>query len=233
MPGVNPGNSAPTPGGASGLGRPPPGGIFKIHQLHRLPSRVTQPIFDAMKYRRFGRTELAMPVISCGGMRYQFKWQDADPGKSRPTTRPTSKPPFTARSNWASTTSRPPAATALPKCSWAASCPRCRATKSSSKPRLRRRRTAQEFLEIFETSMKYLRLDHVDLLALHGINNRELLDWSLKKDGCLAAARRLQKDGPRAVHRVFHARDDRHHPGGGQHRRVRLLSTSTGISSMT
>ena len=32
-----------------------------------------------MKYRRFGRTELVMPVISCGGMRYQFKWQDVDP----------------------------------------------------------------------------------------------------------------------------------------------------------
>src|SRR5678815_952454 len=29
-----------------------------------------------MKYRRFGRTELQMPVFSCGGMRYQFKWQD-------------------------------------------------------------------------------------------------------------------------------------------------------------
>src|SRR5881628_1513497 len=32
-----------------------------------------------MRYRRFGRTELAMPVFSCGGMRYQFKWQDVDP----------------------------------------------------------------------------------------------------------------------------------------------------------
>src|SRR5436189_1337008 len=32
-----------------------------------------------MKYRRFGRTELRMPVISCGGMRYQYKWQDVDP----------------------------------------------------------------------------------------------------------------------------------------------------------
>jgi hypothetical protein len=43
--------------------------------------------------------------------------------------------------------------------------------------------------------MKYLRLDYVDLLSLHGINNRELLDWSLKKNGSLAAARRLQKEG--------------------------------------
>src|SRR6202008_2088901 len=32
-----------------------------------------------MKYRRFGRTELQMPVISCGGMRYQYKWQAVDP----------------------------------------------------------------------------------------------------------------------------------------------------------
>src|SRR5580704_16436872 len=34
-----------------------------------------------MRYRRFGRTELAMPVISCGGMRYQFKWQDVAPNE--------------------------------------------------------------------------------------------------------------------------------------------------------
>ncbi len=37
--------------------------------------------------------------------------------------------------------------------------------------------------------MNYLKLDHVDLLALHGINDAELLDWSLRKGGCLAAAR--------------------------------------------
>jgi predicted aldo/keto reductase-like oxidoreductase len=55
--------------------------------------------------------------------------------------------------------------------------------------------TTRDFLNTFETSMKYLRLDYVDLLALHGINNRELLDFSLKKNGCVAAARELQKAG--------------------------------------
>jgi predicted aldo/keto reductase-like oxidoreductase len=55
--------------------------------------------------------------------------------------------------------------------------------------------TPQEFIKDFETSMKYLRLDYVDLLSLHGVNNRELLDWSLRKDGCLEAARQLQKEG--------------------------------------
>jgi len=43
--------------------------------------------------------------------------------------------------------------------------------------------------------MKYLGLDYVDLLALHGINNRELLGYALKKDGCLEAARKLQEKG--------------------------------------
>src|SRR5207249_3904181 len=37
-----------------------------------------------MKYRRFGRTEIRMPVISCGGMRYQYKWQDVAPNALPP-----------------------------------------------------------------------------------------------------------------------------------------------------
>jgi predicted aldo/keto reductase-like oxidoreductase len=35
----------------------------------------------------------------------------------------------------------------------------------------------------------------VDLLALHGINNRELLDWSLRQGGCLDALKQLQREG--------------------------------------
>jgi predicted aldo/keto reductase-like oxidoreductase len=58
-----------------------------------------------------------------------------------------------------------------------------------------REETAEEFLRTFDTSMNYLGLDHVDLLALHGINNRQLLDYALRKGGCVAAARKLQKAG--------------------------------------
>ncbi|MGA0198442.1 MAG: aldo/keto reductase, partial [Prochlorotrichaceae cyanobacterium] len=41
-----------------------------------------------MQYRRFGRTELEMPVFSCGGMRYQQSWQtisaaEVDPDNQR------------------------------------------------------------------------------------------------------------------------------------------------------
>jgi predicted aldo/keto reductase-like oxidoreductase len=52
-----------------------------------------------------------------------------------------------------------------------------------------------DFLRTFDRSIKYLRLDYVDLLALHGVNNREFLRWSLRKNGCVAAARKLQQEG--------------------------------------
>ncbi|HUB87131.1 MAG TPA: aldo/keto reductase [Verrucomicrobiae bacterium] len=148
-----------------------------------------------MKYRRFGRTELQMPVISCGGMRYQHKWQDVPPSEIPRAGQENLEACIhralelginhieTARGYG---TSEMQLGNVLPKL------PR---DKMMVQTKVTPRATAKEFLETFETSMKYLRLDHVDLLSLHGINNRELLDWSLKKGGCLDAARKLQKAG--------------------------------------
>jgi hypothetical protein len=54
---------------------------------------------------------------------------------------------------------------------------------------------AGEFLRAFERSMDYLKLDHVDLLALHGINNQTILDGALREGGCLEVAQRLKREG--------------------------------------
>ncbi|MFM8357349.1 MAG: aldo/keto reductase, partial [Verrucomicrobiota bacterium] len=53
----------------------------------------------------------------------------------------------------------------------------------------------QEFKEVFETSMRLLELDHVDLLSLHGINNQELLEQTLRKGGCMDLCRQWQREG--------------------------------------
>src|ERR1700689_2302364 len=149
----------------------------------------------AMQYRRFGRTELAMPVISCGGMRYQFKWQDVPPAEIPPANQANLEATIlravqlginhieTARGYG---TSEMQLGNVLPKL------PR---DKMIVQTKVAPQSDAREFLKIFETSMNYLRLDHVDLLSLHGINNRDLLQWSLQKNGCVTAARRLQKEG--------------------------------------
>ncbi len=57
------------------------------------------------------------------------------------------------------------------------------------------REDPMEFRRTFETSMNYLKLDHVDLLGIHGINNRQLLDQTLRPGGCLTVARELQREG--------------------------------------
>jgi len=152
-------------------------------------------MFADMKYRRFGRTELSMPVFSCGGMRYQYKWQDVDP-KDVPRANQENLEATIHRAvelgiNHIETargygSSEMQLGAVLPKL------PR---DKIIVQTKVAPKATAKEFLETFETSMAYLKLDHVDLFSLHGINNQELLDWSLGKSGCVAAARQLQKEG--------------------------------------
>jgi predicted aldo/keto reductase-like oxidoreductase len=148
-----------------------------------------------MKYRRFGRTGLSMPVISCGGMRYQFKWQDVKP-KDIPRENQENLEACIRRAlelgiNHIETargygSSEMQLGNILPTLLRKELIVQ---TKVSPKPK------AKDFLSTFEQSMKYLRLDYVDLLALHGINNQELLNDALKKDGCVAVARELQQQG--------------------------------------
>ena len=148
-----------------------------------------------MKYRRFGRTEIQMPVFSCGGMRYQHKWDDIAPEDV----------PEEGQRNLEATilramelginhieTARGYGSSEM-QLGWIL--PRLPREKMIVQTKVAPFATAEEFLETFETSMRYLKLDHVDLLSLHGINNAELLDWTLRKGGCLEAARRLQREG--------------------------------------
>lgn len=136
-----------------------------------------------------------MPVFSCGGMRYQFKWQDVDskdiPSENQKNIEATIHRALELGINHIETargygSSEMQLGYILPKL------PR---QKMIVQTKVAPCADAKDFLKTFDRSMKYLRLDYVDLLALHGINNRKFLDDSLKKNGCVAAARKLQKDG--------------------------------------
>src|SRR5690349_10546061 len=148
-----------------------------------------------MKYRRFGRTELQMPVISCGGMRYQFKWQDVEP-KEIPSDGQTNLEATIHRALELGINHIETArgyGTSEMQLGWIL--PRLPREKLIVQTKVAPYATAKEFLETFETSMKYLKLERVDLLSIHGVNDAELLEWTLRPGGCLEAARQLQKDG--------------------------------------
>jgi predicted aldo/keto reductase-like oxidoreductase len=148
-----------------------------------------------MFYRRFGRTNLQMPVFSCGGMRYQQSWDDIPPDKVEEAGQRNLEATIlralelginhieTARGYGSSEM----------QLGWIL--PRLPREKLIVQTKIAPFATAREFRETFEKSMAYLKLDHVDLLSLHGINNAELLDWSLRKGGCLDEARALQREG--------------------------------------
>lgn len=148
-----------------------------------------------MKYRRFGKTDLEMPVFSCGGMRYQHKWSDIEwsevPDEGQKNLQATIHRSVelginhieTARGYGSSEMQLGPVLKQFPR------------EELIVQTKVAPFASPKKFLDTFNTSMDYLQLDHVELLSLHGINNQELLDWSLSKDGCIAAARQLQKEG--------------------------------------
>jgi uncharacterized protein len=148
-----------------------------------------------MRYRRFGRTELQMPVFSCGGMRYQHKWQDVPPGEIPPDGQRNLEATIHRALELGINhieTARGYGTSEMQLGFFLRDLPRDRMIVQTKVPPFE---NPDDFLRTFDTSMKHLRLDYVDLLSLHGVNHRGFADWSLRKGGCVDAARKLQSEG--------------------------------------
>ena len=56
--------------------------------------------------------------------------------------------------------------------------------------------TAAEYRAIIETSMKNLQIDYIDLFSIHGLNTAKLYDWVFEGDeNCLSVVKEYQKAG--------------------------------------
>jgi len=147
-----------------------------------------------MQYRRFGRTELSIPVFSCGGMRYQYKWQDVPmqeiPASNQANLEATIQQALevginhieTARGYGTSELQLGKILPTLPRDKLIVQTKVCPAE-------------SQEFQRQLEQSLDNLKLDYIDLLGLHGINSAEALDQCTQPGGCLDVARKFQQQG--------------------------------------
>lgn len=147
-----------------------------------------------MQYRRFGRTELSMPVFSCGGMRFQQAWEDTEFSNIKTEEQQRLESCIhraldlginhieTARGYGTSEVQLGQILPTLPR------------EKMIIQTKIAPAE-APKFQETFDLCMSRLRLDHVDLLSFHGINTPELLDLTLRKGGTLEVGRRLQREG--------------------------------------
>ena len=148
-----------------------------------------------MKYRRFGKTELNLPVLSCGGMRYQHKWGDVPPEEIPADNQDNLERTIhralelginhieTARGYGSSEMQLGRVLPTLPR------------EKIIVQTKVNPFEKTEDFFATFEKSMNYLRLDYVDLFSIHGINDEETLLNSLKPGGCLEAAQKLKSEG--------------------------------------
>lgn len=148
-----------------------------------------------MMYRRFGRTELAMPIFSCGGMRYQHKWQDVPlkdvPADNQANLERTIRRAVEVGINHIETargygSSERQLGLVLPNL------PR---DQMIVQTKIQPEADPAKFVDHFHQSLERLQLDYVDLLGIHGLNVHRELWQTVRPNGCLAAARRLQQEG--------------------------------------
>jgi uncharacterized protein len=148
-----------------------------------------------MEYRRFGRTELQMPVFSCGGMRYQHKWQDL----------PMSEIPDENQLNLEATIRRS-LEVGITHIETARFYGSSEVQLGQILPKLNRQdfifqtkvapvADPVEFRKTFELCLDRLNLEYVDLFGVHGINDRETLDFAVRDGGCWEVAKKLQAEG--------------------------------------
>jgi len=145
--------------------------------------------------RRFGRTELAMPVLSLGGMRYQRSWSDLPAEEltveSQAHLRGVLEAAVSAGFHHIETargygTSERQLGVVLPQV--------------PDPQRILQTKVAPEadpdrFEAQLALSFERLAAQRVDLLGIHGINTPELLEQTLRPGGCLEVVRRWQAEG--------------------------------------
>jgi uncharacterized protein len=148
-----------------------------------------------MQYRRFGRTEIQMPIFSCGGMRYRFLNQDIPkrfiPASSQNNVEATIRRALdlgithieTARDYGTSEIQLGEVLKQFPQDDLI--------VQTKGFPQA----DPNRFLRVFEQSLQNLQLDYIDLFAIHGINTQELMDQTLRPGGCLEVAQALRKKG--------------------------------------
>ena len=145
--------------------------------------------------RRFGRTELQMPVLSLGGMRFQQSWSDLPADRISAESQDNLRATFvramshgfhhveTARHYGSSERQL---GWLLPQVPDPA-----RILQTKVPPQA----DPSAFEAELRLSFERLSVDRVDLLAIHGLNLPEHLEQTLSPGGCLEVVRRWQAQG--------------------------------------
>lgn len=148
-----------------------------------------------MKYRRYGRTEIKMPVITCGGMRFQQSWSDVPVEDIKKGGQANLEAAVRFSLEMGANHIETARGYGSSEMQLGMVLPRFNRDELVLQTKVAPESDPKVFLENFEKSMTYLKTDYVDLFSFHGINNHEILDWVLRDGGCMEVVRKLQAQG--------------------------------------
>jgi len=145
--------------------------------------------------RRFGRTEIQMPVLSLGGMRFQQSWKDLDPKEINLQQQDILKKTInrSAQAGLHHIETARHYGTSELQIGWALS--QIDDPKRILQTKIPPNSDPSIFEQELELSLSKLGSEKIDLLAIHGINLPEHLDMTIRPNGCLDIVRRWQKKG--------------------------------------
>lgn len=156
---------------------------------------MTTTAETTMQYRRFGRTELQIPIFSTGGMRYQQGWKDMPLSEVEAQNQENLN--NTIRRGWELGINHIETARGYGSSErqLGVILPELDRDKLILQTKIGPTEDADEFLQHFEESLERLQVDYIDLFSLHGINCSKDIVNSLKPGGCLQAAQKLKQEG--------------------------------------
>lgn len=143
-----------------------------------------------MEYRRFGKTEFQMPILTCGGMRFQQSWKSGDTitDDRQKTLEACVRRALELGINHFETargygTSEEQLGRILP------GLPR---DEILVQTKIGPMADVEKFKAAFEKSIGFMKLDYLDLFSFHGVNNEEALDNAMR---CLDTAQKWKEEG--------------------------------------
>lgn len=145
-----------------------------------------------MQYRRFGKTELQIPVISCGGMRYQQSWKDYETDKVTAENQRNLEACIRRAVELGVNHIETARGYGTSEYQLGKILPGFKRDEIIVQTKVGPNADVSKFVEDFEKSMGLLQLDYVDIFSFHGVNTPECLENTKK---CMDTALQWKKEG--------------------------------------
>jgi uncharacterized protein len=145
--------------------------------------------------RRFGRTQIQVPLFSTGGMRYQQDWKSAVPEELDSKVQSNVQEIIEKSLDLGLRHIETARGYGTSEYHLGLAFRNIKREDYILQTKVPPKESPDEFRENLDKSLELLGVEHVDLLGIHGINNEETLDWAIRKGGCMEVVREYQEKG--------------------------------------